>query len=98
MSHHTEEQIQAGFAKAPGILKQLQEAGVSLPYFKLFADASGALVLGERGRDTITDEQVELATNLVKSMRPYDMMGRSKKIGITFCCGLTHEEETGDYE
>ncbi len=90
MTHHTEEQIQRGFAKAPGILKQLTEAGVEHPYFELFSDASGALVLGEE-RDHITEEQVALAINLVKSQRPYDMMGRSKKIGITFCCGLTHE-------
>lgn len=81
-SHHTQDQIVAAFAKAPQILAQLTAAGVALPYFELFADASGTLWLGKHP----TVAQLELACTLVQSSRPN--FDREPEMGITFCCGL----------
>ena len=90
--HHTPEQVSKAFAKAPEILSELVEAGVKLPRFELFEDASGSLILGKEGE--ITNKQWELASNLVYSRRP---LMCDDRIGIAFCCGLvTAAEEGGD--
>lgn len=73
MSHHTKEQIQAAFARAPEVLEQLQKAGIPYPAFELYADASGRLRLGWED-EGITGAQLRLAQDLVRSVRPYQMM------------------------
>jgi len=86
--HHTPEQVQKAFGKAPEILHELVEAGVKLPRFELFEDASGSLILGREGE--ITNEQYNLASKLIYSRRP-DM--QSNQISIAFCCGLVTAAE-----
>ncbi len=88
-AHHTPEQVQKAFALAPKILQLMKDAGVKLPKFELFEDASGSLILGREGE--ITNEQYELASNLVYSRRA--MYG--DRIGIVFCCGLVVAAEKG---
>ena len=103
--HHTKEQVDKAFAHAPVILRKLKEAGVSYPYFELHVDASGRLLLGDE-RSRITGEQMALAQELLKSVRPYQMFcslcfdegskehkGHPHPIGVTFCCGLVQAAE-----
>jgi len=91
--HHTQEQIDKAFAAIPKLLRLLQDAGIQNPSVELHADASGKLVLGTT-MDDFTNGQIEFAMDLVKSQRPYDMLGLSDKIGITSCCGfVTFAEE-----
>lgn len=79
--HHTPKQIAKAFKYVPTILKQLKEAGVLYPSFRLYEDASGTLYLG----DEVTSDQYELAVKLIKSRRQSLF---SKGIAIDFCCGL----------
>ncbi len=85
------EQTVAGFARAAEILEELEAAGVGLPSFRLFSDASGTLSFG---RTTPTQEQMELATRLVRSER------RERTVAgeyiISFCGGLTYTPEEDD--
>lgn len=85
--HHTKEQVAAAFARAPEVLNELTEAGVPRPYFQLYADASGMLVLGNED-DHITSQQYELATRLVRSNRQHMCWSDERIIAIDFCCGL----------
>lgn len=88
--HHTPEQeVDKAFAYAPTILRKLKEAGVDLPSLKLYDDASGQLCLG----DDPTQEQVDLACNLIRSNRRSMW---TETVAIDFCCGLiTASEEAG---
>lgn len=97
-SHHTKEQIQEAFAKAPGILKELEELGAALPRFTLFVDGSGSLNLGDAAR--VTSKIYKRATELVKSVRTKQCLvcldnalddkktQHEHQIAIEFCCGL----------
>jgi hypothetical protein len=99
-SHHTEAEIKAAFQRAPEILKELVGLGAELPYFVLFEDASGELVLGSDG--AVLKSVVDRAKELVHSERfKYclpcldDALDDKKtphfhKIAIQFCCGLVN--------
>ena len=91
MTHHTPEQIDAAFTRAPGILEKLKMLGVDNPYFELFSDASGCLVLGPLGN--VTEGQLKAAQNLLSSIRP---LYRYDVIGVAFCCGLVPKEIHGN--
>lgn len=87
--------MQKAFLKAPTILRELKQAGVRLPRFELFEDASGRLILGKASQ--ITDEQLNLAADLVHSLRISWCMecmtdpehaGADHDVAIQFCCGL----------
>lgn len=99
--HHTQEQVDKAFAYAPVILRKLKEAGVRLPHFELYADASGRVHLGST-EEKITNDQYRLAQDLLRSNRPYEMMcvkcldGEEEhphEVGVTFCCGLVTAAE-----
>ncbi|KKN68702.1 hypothetical protein LCGC14_0448930 [marine sediment metagenome] len=102
-SHHTEAEIQAAFQRAPGILKELTELGADLPYFVLFEDASGELVLGS---GTVLKKVVDRAKELVHSERFKPCLPcldnalddkktpHFHKIAIQFCCGLVNHSYT----
>ena len=103
--HHTPEQVDLAFAYAPKILRELKEAGVPVPCFELYEDASGRLRLGNEGQE-ITRKQLSLAQDLLQSVRSYQMfcsqcfkkddVDHSKHthpIGVTFCCGLVMAAE-----
>lgn len=104
MSHHTVAQVKAAFSRAPDILMVLREAGVTNPSFELFSDASGRLALGKEGQ--VTEAQLQLAQNLLRSNRPYQTfcqvcwddakrpfkLPHKHVIGISFCCGLVPED------
>lgn len=103
--HHATEQVDKAFAYAPTILRKLKKAGVSYARFELYADASGRLLLGEEN-ETITEDHLRLAQNLLKSNRPYQMFceqclkegdgyhsEHAHPIGVTFCCGLVTAAE-----
>ena len=83
MSHHNEEQVDKAFAYAPKLLRKLTDAGLYLPCFRLYEDASGILILG-RSED-VKDAHVELATELIHSQR---YAFRNDYLEINFCCGL----------
>ncbi len=87
-SHHTEEQVDKAFAYVPTILRKLQEAGCENPSVEMHGDASGRLILGRH--ENVTDKQIELATELVKSRRySFD----DGYFGITSCCGFVSAAE-----
>ena len=75
------------FARAAGILEELEAAGVVMPSFTLSVDASGALNLGFES----TQEQLELARDLVYSER----FSRSDadEVILNFCSGLTYVKD-----
>ena len=85
------EQTVAGFARAAEILEELEAAGVNLPSFRLFSDASGSLSLG---RTPPSLEQTELAIRLVHSERRERT--EAGEYIISFCGGLTHVPEEDD--
>lgn len=84
--HHTPEQVEKAFAYAPTILRKLKDAGVPLPSFTLYEDASGRLNLGTN----ITNKQYDLAVNLIRSRRESMF---SDEIAIDFCCSLVTAAE-----
>lgn len=81
--HHTEEQVDKAFAAVPKLLRKLIEAGCENPWVELHGDASGKIILGRN--EYVTDKQIELAIDLVKSRRYSSDDGY---IGITSCCGF----------
>lgn len=91
MSHHTPEQVDRAFANLPNILRKLEEAGVENPSVEMHSDGSGRLVLGQY--KDITEEQVQLASDLVSSHRwGWDHHGN---FTITSCCGFVSAGEVG---
>lgn len=90
--HHTKEQVDKAFAAMPKLLRRLEEAGCENPSVELFSDASGCVLIGRR--KDVTEEQIDLAVDLVKSRRI--SVDKSTNVIITSCCGFVSfaEEDT----
>lgn len=100
MAHsHEEDQVDAAFAVAPKILRDLIKAGLESPNFTLYADGSGSLNLGLES--SVSREQVEKAVELIHSNRfrhcykcllgKQDPNSHTHEIIIDFCGGLFEE-------
>jgi hypothetical protein len=79
--HHSD--AEAAFLVALEILKELEEAGVSDPSFRIFSDGSCSLMLGYP--EEINETQLALATKLLHSER---VSGANDLIELSSCYGL----------
>lgn len=101
---HGNNQVDAAFAVAPQILRELVDSGLENPSFHLFPDGSGSLDLGIE--KSVSREQVEKAIKLIHSNRfrhcykcllgKQDKNSHPHSVIIDFCDGLIEEARIRD--